>query len=204
MRTSVFLTGVGGQGILSFARVLGELALIKKVNVLMSETHGMAQRGGSVVATVRMGEAYSPMIGKGRADLLVGLEPLEAARYADMISPEGAAVVNIAPIIPYSVSAMKTKYPPIPTLLGALEEMAALVIAFDAIEVAQKVSFTLAANSAIMGAVAATGRIDATPDEFKRAIKKVVPRKSKENLVAFDLGFEIGRKAVEERAPRKS
>lgn len=200
MRTNIFLAGVGGQGILSFARVLGELALIKNMNVLIGETHGMAQRGGSVTATVRYGEVYSPIIGIGRADLLVGFEPLESARYARILSPDGIAIVNTSRIVPYSVSAQKTKYPELEDLHAIIRRYARMVVAFDATLEAEKVKFPLAANSVMVGAVAATSKIDASPDDFKKAIRKVVPRKIKENLEAFDIGFDIAKKIIEAHA----
>lgn len=190
MTTNIFLAGVGGQGILSFARVLGELAMITKSNVLIGETHGMAQRGGSVTATVRYGDVYSPMIARGKADLLVGFEPLEAARYCYMLSPAGKAVVNVEPIIPYSVSATKTRYPPVQSLLKLIRDRGATVVSLNATEIAEKVKFPMATNSVMLGAVAATGRIDAQLEDFRGAIKATVPRKLKENLAAFDLGYE--------------
>jgi len=204
MRTNIFLAGVGGQGILSFAKVLGELALIRNMNVLIGETHGMAQRGGSVTATVRYGEVYSPIIGVGKADLLIGFEPLESARYARILSPDGMAIVNTSRIIPYSVSAQKTKYPDLEYLLAIVKRHCGTVVAFDATHEAEKLKFPLAANSVMIGAVAATMKIDAAPDDFKKAIKKVVPRKIKENLGAFDIGYEMAKKIVEGRVPEQS
>jgi indolepyruvate ferredoxin oxidoreductase beta subunit len=201
VRTNIFLAGVGGQGILSFARVLGELALIRNMNVLIGETHGMAQRGGSVTATVRYGEVYSPIIGIGKADLLIGFEPLESARYARIQSPDGTAIVNTSRIVPYSVSAQKTKYPDLEDLLGIVRQYCSTVVAFDATLEAEKVKFPLAANSVMIGAVAATSKIDATPDDFKKAIRKVVPRKIKENLSAFDIGYDLAKKIIKEQAP---
>ncbi len=201
MRTNIFLAGVGGQGILSFARVLGELALNRNMNVLIGETHGMAQRGGSVTATVRYGEVYSPIIGIGKADLLIGFEPLESARYARILSPNGVAIVNTSRIVPYSVSAQKIKYPEIEDLLSIIRQHCSTVVAFDATREADKVKFPLAANSVMVGAAAATMKIDATPDDFKKAIRKVVPRKIKENLSAFDIGYEITKKIIEGHEP---
>jgi indolepyruvate ferredoxin oxidoreductase beta subunit len=204
VRTNIFLAGVGGQGILSFARVLGELALIRNMNVLIGETHGMAQRGGSVTATVRYGEVYSPIIGIGKADLLIGFEPLESARYARILSPDGMAIVNTSRIIPYSVSAQKTKYPDLEDLLAIIGRHCDTVVAFDATHEAEKVKFPLAANSVMVGAAAATMKIDATPDDFKKAIRKVVPRKIKENLDAFAIGYDIAKNIIEGHVPGPS
>jgi indolepyruvate ferredoxin oxidoreductase beta subunit len=196
MRTNIFLAGVGGQGILSFARALGELALIRNMNVIIGETHGMAQRGGSVTATVRYGDVHSPIIGIGRADLLVGFEPLESARYARILSRDATAIVNTACIIPYSISAQRIRYPDIEHLLGIIGGRCKTVIALDANKEAEKVKFPLAANSVMLGAAAATEKIDATPEDFKRAIRKIVPRKVKENLSAFDIGYELARRII--------
>jgi len=201
MTTNIFLAGVGGQGILSFARVLGELAMIKKVNVLIGETHGMAQRGGSVIATVGYGDVHSPIIARGKSDILVGFEPLEAARYAYMLSRTGIAIVNTEPIVPYSVSAMRTKYPPVQTLLKMIHDRGNVVVSLNATEIAEKVKFPLAANSVMLGAVAATAKIDAQLDEFRQAIRKTVPRKIKENLMAFDLGYEHAVRIISGKNP---
>lgn len=193
MKTNIFLTGVGGQGILSFAKMLGELAMIRNINVLITETHGMAQRGGSVSASIRYGDVYSSLIGIGKADILIGLEPLEAARYARMLSPDGIAIVNAHATIPHSISAVKTKYPPIENLLKIVKSSGNKVIAFDATEIGKKCGFPLAANSAILGAVAMTGRIDANVEDFRLTIEKTIPRKVNENLRAFDMGYERAR-----------
>ena len=201
MRTNIFLAGVGGQGILSFARALGEIALIRNMNVLIGETHGMAQRGGSVTATVRYGDVYSPIIGIGKADLLVGFEPLESARYARILSRDAMAIVNTACIIPYSVSAQRTRYPDIKYLLGIIRKQCGTVIALDANKEAEKVKFPLAVNSVMLGAAAATERIDAPPEDFKKAIRKVVPRKVKENLGAFEIGYELAMDIIKNNGP---
>jgi len=191
MRLNIFIAGVGGQGIISLSRIIGETALCKGMNVLIAETHGMAQRGGSVAVSIRIGNVYSSRIGRGSADILVGLEPLEAARYADMLSDDAIAVVNTHPIIPYSVSARKTGYPPVKSLLSQIRRNCSTVVALNAFEISERVGFPLAANSAILGAIAASGKIDAKPKDFKKAIKGVIRRRINENLESFDLGYRM-------------
>ena len=81
MKTSVVLSGVGGQGVITAANILGKAAVNAKVNVYASEVHGMAQRGGSVYCTVRMGDVSGPLVASGTADALISTEPVEALRY---------------------------------------------------------------------------------------------------------------------------
>lgn len=196
MILNIFIAGVGGQGIISLSRIIGETALRKGANVLIAETHGMAQRGGSVAVSIRIGEVYSSRIWRGSADILVGLEPLEAARYADMLSDDGIAIVNTYPVIPYSVSARKTGYPPVKALLATIRRNCGTVVALDAVDISKKVGFPLAANSAILGAIAASGRIDASARDFKAAIKRVISRRLKENLESFDLGYRMALRKI--------
>ena len=92
---NIMIVGVGGQGSLLASRLLGHLLLTEGADVKVSEVHGMSQRGGSVVTYVRFGDkVYSPVIGKGAADIMVAFEKMEAVRYADFLKPDGIAVIN--------------------------------------------------------------------------------------------------------------
>ena len=94
-KRSVLLVGVGGQGAILTARILVKGLIEKGYDVKMSEVHGMSQRGGSVSTQVHFGEkVYSPLIGKGAADIMVAFEKMEAVRYAEYLKPEGVAIIN--------------------------------------------------------------------------------------------------------------
>src|SRR5512136_1314653 len=107
----IYLVGVGGQGIITASKIIGDAALLAGKNVLLSETHGMAQRGGSVTCTARIGDAYSALIPDGRADVILGFELLEALRALPKASRKTAMISSNDTIVPLSVSTQKLHYP---------------------------------------------------------------------------------------------
>ena len=116
MRTSecdMVIVGVGGQGVIMISEVIGRAGVLAGKPVRGAETHGMAQRGGSVINHTRIGCRFSPMVAPGSADLLVALEPAEALRYSHFLSPEGVALVNIQPVLPVTVTTGAARYPPL-------------------------------------------------------------------------------------------
>ncbi len=110
----IFLTGVGGQGTLLASRLLGEAALAAGINPLVSETHGMAQRGGIVVSTVVLGDLKSPIISPGEADILLGFEALETFRALDRCHPGTLVIANTAAMVPYPVAIGQAPIPRCP------------------------------------------------------------------------------------------
>lgn len=105
------LIGVGGQGTIKASTIIGEAAMKKGLNVVMSEVHGMAQRGGTVVTEFKIGEAHSPLIEEGAADLMIAFEPTEALRALNKINQESFVIVNSSPIVPFTVSLGISEYP---------------------------------------------------------------------------------------------
>ena len=118
-KVNIILTGVGGQGVLLMAELLGISALIEGLDVRVSEIHGMAQRGGSVLCHVRLGKkVYAPTIMEGAADIVVGLEPLETLRTIKYMSNKTLVLINIEPIKPYATTIGLTEYPKIEKILS--------------------------------------------------------------------------------------
>ena len=110
--TSIVIVGVGGQGILLATQVAARAALISGHDVKTNEVHGMAQRGGSVVAQIRFGaKVYSPLVPEGTARVLVSFERIEALRFREFLAPDGLAVVSSQAIIPVTVSSGNATYP---------------------------------------------------------------------------------------------
>ncbi len=109
---SILLVGVGGQGTILISKILTQGLIKDGYDVKMSEVHGMAQRGGSVSTQVRYGDkVYSPIIGKGQADIMVAFEKMEAVRYTEYLKPDGIAVINDYEIVPMSVASGLAEYP---------------------------------------------------------------------------------------------
>lgn len=119
--TSILLTGVGGQGTILVSRILTQGLIRAGYDVKMSEVHGMAQRGGSVSTQVRFGrKVYSPIIGRGEADIMVAFEKMEAVRYAEFLKPGATVIVNDYEIMPMTVASGLAEYPE-----GAIEAVKA-------------------------------------------------------------------------------
>ena len=184
----ILITGVGGQGTLLASRVLGGLASTLQCDVKVSEVHGMAQRGGSVVTYVCLGDKVaSPLIEQGEADFLLAFEKLEAVRYMHMVRPGGTVVVNTQQISPMPVIIGAAQYPE--GLLEALREAGLNVVALDALALAHEAGNARAVNTALMGALAREMGLD--EKAALEVLTKIVPQKTIEvNTRAFQLGYE--------------
>jgi indolepyruvate ferredoxin oxidoreductase beta subunit len=191
-KLDLLITGVGGQGAILASDIIGKAAVTAGLPIRAAETHGMAQRGGSVVNHIRVGNDYGSMIPKKGADLLLALEPMEAVRYLDFLKDGGIIVVNTQPIIPVTVTSGLTKYPDVSDILDFLSEKY-IVKAFNADELAFEAGNRLAMNVVMVGAV--SGYLPIPKETFLESVKALVPQKTIEvNLRAF----EAGRQKVEE------
>jgi indolepyruvate ferredoxin oxidoreductase, beta subunit len=191
-KLDLLITGVGGQGAILASDIIGKAAVTAGLPIRAAETHGMAQRGGSVVNHIRVGNNYGSMIPKKGADILLALEPMEAVRYLDFLKDGGIAIVNTQPIIPVTVTSGLTKYPEVPEILDFLSQKY-IVKAFNADEVAFEAGSRLAMNVVMVGAV--SGYLPISKEILLESVKALVPQKTVEvNLRAF----EMGRQKVEE------
>lgn len=186
---SILLAGVGGQGTILMSNVFTAGLVAAGYDVKMSEVHGMAQRGGSVSTQIRYGsKVYSPIIGRGEADVLVAFEKMEAVRYAEFLKPSGMAVINDAEIIPLPVASGATKYPD-----GVAEAMqkAFSVRIVPASRLAEKLGNVRCTNIVLLGALAGVLELDNI--DWKAALTETLPPKIlKLNLDAFEAGFHYG------------
>ena len=193
----IFLTGVGGQGTLLASRLLGEAALAAGFNPMVSETHGMAQRGGIVVSTVVLGDLQSPLISPGEADVLLGFEALETFRALDRCHADSLVIANTATLVPYPVAIGQAQYPAVDQMFHRLAEHVGALLAFDAGDLARQAGSPLAVNMVLLGALAAT---DTLPIPVE-TILTVVRTQTKEkflasNLKAFELGAATARDSI--------
>lgn len=188
MRTqNILLVGVGGQGTILAGKILAEVAVLQGLDVKMSEVHGMAQRGGSVVTHVRMGEqVLSPLVEVGEADFIVAFEKLEALRWAHYLREDGCIIVNDQRIDPMTVITGQFPYPP--EILETLQAGAGEVVVLDALQLAREVGSIKAVNVVLLGALAQ--RVQIEKGHWLEAITRTVPAKVLElNLQAFAAGF---------------
>jgi indolepyruvate ferredoxin oxidoreductase, beta subunit len=184
--TSVVLAGVGGQGILLASEIVARAAMIAGFDVKTNEVHGMAQRGGSVIAQIRYGsEVHSPLVPAGAARVLGSFEKVEALRFAYYLAPDGLAVVSTQEIVPVTVSSGSTRYPE--DTEQRLRAVFPRLIAFDAQALALEAGDSRAANVVILGAL--SSGLELPADAWREAIKGCVkPRFVDMNMQAFEKG----------------
>jgi len=186
----VYLVGVGGQGIITASKIIGDAAILAGKNVLLSETHGMAQRGGSVVCTARIGEVYSPLIPDGQADVILSFELLEALRAVCKASKKTVVLSSIERMIPLSVSTQELKYPTLEEVRREVTEVAGKFISIEASKRAGEAGVSMSSNIVMVGALAGTGLTNLDKKHFERAIEMNIVRNVRENLAAFSKGFD--------------
>lgn len=185
---NIMIVGVGGQGTLLTSRILGALTQHAGYDVKLSEVHGMAQRGGSVVTYVRYGDkVYEPIVEEGEADVLIAFERLEALRYAHYLKPNGVIIVNDQRIDPMPVVIGAAKYPD--HILQDLEQKYK-VFKVNAIEEAKILGNSRVFNIIVLGVAAQ--HMNFTKDEWMAVIENTVPPKTVEiNLKAFEVGYHF-------------
>jgi len=189
--TNILMVGVGGQGTILASRIIGSTALRAGMDVKVSEIHGMAQRGGSVVTHVRFGgKVYAPTIEPGTADVVLAFEKLEALRWLHYLRQGGTVIVNTQEIYPLPVLTGASDYP-----RDIMERVRARVrdtIEVDALEAAVKCGSSKAVNVVLLGVLASRLGIDL--DLWRRIIEETVPGRTVAlNLAAFEAGLKLAR-----------
>jgi indolepyruvate ferredoxin oxidoreductase beta subunit len=185
------LIGVGGQGTIKASTIIGEAAMKKGLNVVMSEVHGMAQRGGTVVTEFKIGEAHSPLIEKGAADLMIAFEPAEALRALNKVNQESFVIVNSSPIVPFTVSLGISEYPELSSVFEELKSKIKNLLIIDAQKIAKEAGSIISENMVLLGAAVAIPNFPIEKDLIIQSMKENLPPKSIEmNLRAFEMGFK--------------
>ena len=187
--------GVGGQGNLLASRLLGEAALSMGVPAVVSEIHGMAQRGGVVESAVLMGNVTSPIVSNGEADVLIGFEPLETVRALGRCNKETLVITNTQPLPPFTVLVGQGEYPAVDGVLDLIQRKVEKVIAMNGNELAKEAGNPLSLNMVMLGALIGSGAIAVTEESMKETISTTTKKAFLEsNLKAFDLGMEVATK----------
>ena len=193
MKKDIVLAGVGGQGILSIAAIIGTAAMGENLYLKQAEVHGMSQRGGDVHSNLRLSDkpVASDLIPKGQADMIIAVEPMEALRYVSMLGENGWLITNSTPFV---------NIPNYPELEGILNEISQLPrhIIIDADNIAKDLGNKRAANMVILGA--ALPFLEMDPQLFHDAVKKIFGRKGEDivkmNTDALDAGYKFAEAQV--------
>ena len=179
MSVDVVLCGVGGQGTVLASKLISDAAMAAGLPVRAAETIGIAQRGGSVMSHVRVGEgAHSPLVGEGRADLLVAFEPAEAVRRLPLLSPKGVAVVADRPVVPVSASVGGPAYD-LGAIMGYLHRCLPddRLVVIDAAAAERELGSAKCLNVVLLGAAVRTGVLGLTEGDIAAAIRARVPER---------------------------
>ena len=191
MKRDIILSGVGGQGILSIATVIGRAALDEGLQIKQAEVHGMSQRGGDVQSNLRISSSaiHADLIPRGEADIIISLEPMEALRYLPWLAADGWVVTNTAPFV---------NIPDYPAAEALQRELEALshAVALDIDAMAKAAASPRSANMVLLGAAAPFLGID--PAKLESGIRDIFARKGEQvvemNLTAFRAGYEATQK----------
>ncbi len=186
--TNIMIVGVGGQGTLLTSRILGKLAINAGYDVKLSEVHGMAQRGGSVVTYVRYGDKVAePIIEEGCADVLIAFERLEALRYLHFLKKDGVVIVNDQRMDPITVVIGAATYPE--GIIDTLKSKRKTLVV-DAMAKAKEIASPKSFNVVVLGAAAK--HMSFKKEEWIKVIESTVPPKTIEkNLQAFEMGYNL-------------
>ena len=193
MKKDIILSGVGGQGILSIATVIGRAALEEGLQIKQAEVHGMSQRGGDVQSNLRISSSRidSDLIARGGADLIISLEPMEALRYLPWLAADGWVITNTTPFVNIP------NYPDAGTLQPELASLPH-VVALDVDSLAQAAASPRSANMVLLGAAAPFLGLEA--GKFEQGIRAIFARKGdavvEMNLAAFRAGYEQAKKQI--------
>lgn len=193
MKLDIILSGVGGQGILSIAAIIGEAALCEDLNIKQAEVHGMSQRGGDVQSNLRISSEpiYSDLIARGTADAIISLEPMEALRYIPYLSSNGWVVTNTTPYVNIS------NYPELNDIMAELTALPNVIL-LDVDALAKEAGAMRATNMVLLGAASVILGIESS--QLEEAITLVFMRKGQAivdmNIKAFRVGREAGEKQI--------
>ena len=192
----IYLVGVGGQGIITASKIIGNAAILAGDDVLLSETHGMAQRGGSVVCTARIGDSKDPLIPDSKADVILSLELLETVRALCKANDDTVVVASTETMVPLSVSTQKMNYPTFEEVRERVKAKSRKAVFIDSRKIAEEEGVPISSNIVMVGALVGTGVTGIEPKFFRSAIEMSIRRNIAENHKAFARGVDLGRQAL--------
>ena len=205
----IVIAGTGGQGVLTAAKLLCDAFVARGHDVVSGQLHGMAQRGGAVQASVIVDGGISPVIANGRADFVLGFEPVETMRAVNYLSSSTVVYMNVAPVVPF-VLAQRTvlkqsgaDYPDVSQLVEKLSATTSNILTLDAAQCAIEAGATKTLNMVMLGCLFAGDGLPCTAEDFLEVVASRVPPRLKEiNMRAFRSGIEAVRAgAVESGSP---
>ncbi len=194
----VMIAGVGGQGVISMARLLGAAAVAAGLDVRVGQIYGLSQRGGSVEATVRFGKGSTTFIGQGDAEVIVGLEPIEAERLIPKMSSKTTVVVNQTPIVPIGLTRSGEAYPALASIVSRVEHVAGTVRPVDGTALALQAGDLKLLNTVMVGVLAGSDLLPIPARFLEAQVDQANPgARLDASRRAFQLGQELGEVACQ-------
>lgn len=167
---NILIVGVGGQGVLKLAQMICEVSMLEGKNVLMSEIHGMAQRGGSVFSEVRIGDVFGPIIENGECDMIISLEPSEILRYLDKLKKNVIIILNSEIIKPYTISLGLSTYPDVKKIFEKLKELSEHIYIINGTKLAKESGSNITLNSIMFGFYSAINPLGIKEESFQKVL----------------------------------
>jgi indolepyruvate ferredoxin oxidoreductase beta subunit len=190
-QTNIIITGVGGQGIITAGLLIGNAVTASGLNAIMSEIHGMSQRGGGVTVELRIGDVHGPITPRGDVNLILGFEALETLRVVNRASVGATVIMNKEEIVPVTVNVGDAKYPEVERAVSKLRERGVKLYVMDARRLAAEAGNRLSSNVVLVGAAYAAGFIPVELSFLQESLKKMFPERSwSTNLKALELGMQ--------------
>lgn len=197
MKHNVLLVGVGGMGILTASHLIANAAIVEDKNVIMSEIHGLAQRGGVVYTMVRIGNVSSPLIKEGTVDTMIALEATECLRYLNTLSTNGTILVNENIVVPPIITASKGELIPLSKIKEELQLTSKKVAFIPGLKIANELGNSIVQNVVLLGAFFSSPNTPLEEESGKKAITNRFKSMSEKvldlNLEAFTEGVERGK-----------
>ncbi len=196
MQHNIIITGVGGQGVVTLGLIISSAAISFGERAIMSEIHGLAQRGGSVSVDVRIGNYRAPIVPDGKADLIISLEPLEALRAISRAGPSTVVVMGEERLPPVYLGIHRQSYPDLNEIIGVISHKLRLYH-LDAMRLAREAGDTRTVNTVMVGYIVGLGLISIPQQIFHREIEKTFAKKYADmNMKAFALGLQTAQKIM--------
>lgn len=193
---NLIIAGVGGQGNVRMSLIIGEALVREGLLVTIGETYGASQRGGAVMSHVRISKETecSPFISDGRADVILGMEPVETLRMLGQFgNPHVVTIVNTRPIYSIDVTGGEAEYPAMVKLLDTIKELSARTWPVNATEEAQKLGNPILANVILIGALVGCGALPLDEASLEPVLRQSFPHELEANMTAFNKGIELVR-----------
>jgi len=197
-RVRVLVVGVGGQGVLTTARAIGDAAVHAGLEVAVGQVHGMSQRGGSVEASALIGSSRRAFVGDGEADVLLAFEPLELLRALPRAAPGATLIAARLTVTPFVLTLQGKTYPNVDEIFDRSRAVAGSLFVVDAPALVREAGDARSLNVLMLGALAATGRL---PFDGAAVLSEIERRASPRALAPNRRAFSLGRSAVQDQLP---